>query len=121
MANLSPSVPELQSSFRFKDDTSVRRQGITTHQKGSTTTAHRSPLRGLFLLTLLTISVTICWMPIDIYYTMSSMTTDLDMPVFFRTAEILFSLQTTIDPILFTLSMKNLRGAIKAHPVRLMQ
>ena len=117
-ANSDAAAPEkpFSDSRESQSRTAPQQNSL---RKSLTMAPRRRPLRGLFLLTLLTISVTICWTPIDVYYTMYSISPGLDTPVFARVAEILFSLQTTIDPILFTLSMRNLRSAIKAQLVGL--
>ena len=77
----------------------------------------RRRFRGLFLLTLLTISVTVCWTPLNVYYTlgMGGVEKDVDMALFLSVAKILFAFQMTVDPVLFALSMRNLRRAIKAQ------
>ncbi|OQV25519.1 hypothetical protein BV898_00459 [Hypsibius exemplaris] len=75
--------------------------------------ARTRKLRGFLLLLLLTSSVTICWLPIDVYYTMNSQIEDFKDELFFQVAETLFSLQTTVDPLIFMFSMKNLRVALR--------
>ena len=75
------AVPE--RSVMNSKERPVRRVRHEVAQKNVTTTPYRRPLRGLPLLTLLTISVQICWTPVDVYYTMCSMMPGLNMPVFF--------------------------------------
>ena len=60
---------------------------------------------GFFLLILLTCSVTMCWTPIDLWYIFKSQNPRLDSPLFFQVSEILFSIQTTMDPIVFALAL----------------
>ncbi|OQV17089.1 hypothetical protein BV898_08805 [Hypsibius exemplaris] len=66
---------------------------------------------GNLLLVLLTISVTICWTPNNVYYTWMFFK-QLDYPVFYYFTTILFCLQAAIDPIMFTLALKALRVAL---------
>ena len=66
---------------------------------------------GFFVLALLTISVMICWTPNNVYYTISFIYV-IDNPIFYDLQTILFILQTAIDPIIFTLALKNVRDGL---------
>ncbi|OQV12711.1 hypothetical protein BV898_13032 [Hypsibius exemplaris] len=68
---------------------------------------------GYRLLVLLTVSVTVCWTPIDIYFTLAGQLNNFDMPIFYQVSAVLFSFQTTMDPIIFTLAVKTLREALR--------
>jgi len=69
---------------------------------------------GYILLVLLTVSVTICWTPIDALYTLKSEIADFKAPQsYYQLAVVLFSFQTTVDPIIFTLAVKSLRDIFR--------
>ena len=65
------------------------------------------------LLTVLTISITVCWTPIEVYYALGLIMTDFDVGLYYEGATMLFSFQATLDPILFTLSLKSVRLAFR--------
>ncbi|OQV25513.1 hypothetical protein BV898_00453 [Hypsibius exemplaris] len=64
---------------------------------------------GFFLLTLLTVSVIICWTPIDVYYLLRNQNDSFNVPLYLQMGEILFSLQTTLDPVIFAYATNHLR------------
>ncbi|OQV16601.1 hypothetical protein BV898_09271 [Hypsibius exemplaris] len=66
---------------------------------------------GNLLLLLLTVSVTVCWTPNNVYYTWQFFTA-YDEPTFYTVTTILFAIQTTIDPVMFALALTPLRKAL---------
>ncbi|OQV23104.1 hypothetical protein BV898_03149 [Hypsibius exemplaris] len=89
-------------SFKLKEETMT-----TTH-------AVRRRTHGNALLALLTLTVTVCWTPIDVYYALTLFIPGYDVPVYYQVASVLFSLQTILDPIMFTLALSNLRRSLLA-------
>ncbi|OWA50582.1 hypothetical protein BV898_15093 [Hypsibius exemplaris] len=82
-------------------------------QQGRPTPSHRSS--GSLLLILLTISVTVCWTPNNVFFTWAIYYSSInsDLPVFFNFTLILIALQATIDPIMFTCAIASLRQALR--------
>ncbi|XP_055329960.1 probable G-protein coupled receptor 63 [Paramacrobiotus metropolitanus] len=62
----------------------------------------------LRVLILLTVSVIICWTPLNVYYFFPSL---VDNPVFYRTGNMLKILHSMLDPLLFIASLDDLRRA----------
>ncbi|OQV25512.1 hypothetical protein BV898_00452 [Hypsibius exemplaris] len=106
-------VDEGQHTNQVTDSTNYR-HGTTKEVQDTKVALPTPPMvrrksHGYFLLTLLTLSVLICWTPIDVYYLLKSIRHDFNVPLFYQVAEILFSLQTTMDPLVFFFAMKHLR------------
>ncbi|OWA50503.1 hypothetical protein BV898_15016 [Hypsibius exemplaris] len=69
---------------------------------------HRRRSHGDLLLILLTISVTICWTPNNIWLGWLFYG-PIDSPIFTATATILLALEATIDPLMFAFALGKLR------------
>lgn len=69
--------------------------------------------RGYLLLLLLIVSMTICWTPINVYFTWVGFRPDFDVPLFLQISTILFSCQTALDPILFTMALGRVRESLR--------
>jgi hypothetical protein len=67
---------------------------------------------GNLVLGLLVVSVAICWTPDTVYYLIITFT-NMDAPIYYQVATILFSCQTMLDPILFTVALKSLRQSLR--------
>ncbi|OWA51906.1 hypothetical protein BV898_16367 [Hypsibius exemplaris] len=61
--------------------------------------------RSYTVLTLLTVSVTVCYMPRTIYAGLRLFIPSISDPFFFQVASMLFACQLILDPILLTLTM----------------
>ena len=61
------------------------------------------------LLTLLTISVTICWVPLETFYTMMIFDQTMEFGTFFKVSTALFYLESVLDPLYFVLAITELR------------
>ena len=75
----------------------------------------RASSRGFFILTLLTISVTVSWTPVNALYTVM-LWVDLDDALavwLLEIAAVLFVLQMALDPIFFVCALPNLRDAFR--------
>lgn len=68
--------------------------------------------RGFFVLGLLTISVTVCWAPAMVFYTLGYFI-QVQAPTVYEAVVIIYSFQTMLDPILFTMALKSLRVALR--------
>ncbi|OQV16604.1 hypothetical protein BV898_09274 [Hypsibius exemplaris] len=68
---------------------------------------------GTLLLVLLTLSVTVCWTPNNVYYSWFFFDQQLNIPVFSAITIILIAFQATVDPIMFTLAFPSLRLALR--------
>ncbi|OQV15775.1 hypothetical protein BV898_10029 [Hypsibius exemplaris] len=71
----------------------------------------RDRTHGVLVLTLLTMSVAICWTPSNVYYTIS-LSQLIDNEVFYQLQTVLFIVQTVVDPVIFMLALANLRTAV---------
>ncbi|OQV17857.1 hypothetical protein BV898_07988 [Hypsibius exemplaris] len=67
--------------------------------------------QGNIVLLLLTISVTICWTPNNIYY-MWQFIKRHDNQNFYTATTILFAIQASLDPIIFSCSVRGLRTKV---------
>ncbi|XP_055353997.1 G-protein coupled receptor 54-like [Paramacrobiotus metropolitanus] len=66
----------------------------------------------LRVLMLLTVSVIVCWTPVNVYYCFWTFFPSLvDNPVFYRTGNMLKILHSMLDPLLFIASLDDLRRA----------
>jgi 7 transmembrane receptor (rhodopsin family) len=72
----------------------------------------KSKSHGNLVLGLLALSVTICWTPDTVYYIIITFI-DMDAPIYYQVATILFSCQTMLDPILFMVALKSLRQSFR--------
>jgi hypothetical protein len=72
----------------------------------------KSKSRGNIVLCLLVVSVAICWTPGTIYYLLVTFI-NIDEPIYYQVATILFSCQTMLDPILFTIALTSLRQSLR--------
>ncbi|OQV17646.1 hypothetical protein BV898_08270 [Hypsibius exemplaris] len=68
---------------------------------------------GYLVLAFLTISATICWAPINIYYVMIIYFEITPPLVFHQVATILFSCQCVLDPVLFTLALSSIKNSLR--------
>ncbi|XP_055348564.1 probable G-protein coupled receptor No18 [Paramacrobiotus metropolitanus] len=68
-----------------------------------------SSARPFVVLTLLTVSVLVCWTPDQVMWTMSCFNAANDAPGLRYTTSVLFTLQAALDPILFALSLRTFR------------
>jgi hypothetical protein len=66
---------------------------------------------GYLVLALLTISVSICWTPSLVFYTVLTFI-DIFDPTYYIVVTILFSCQTMLDPLLFTMALPSLRESL---------
>lgn len=95
--------------FLLSDDLEAKTFSIkeprsrSKRQKGS---------EGFLLLSLLTLSILICWTPATIYFTIISFTNTADITIG-TVLSILSNAQSITDPILLTLSMKDIRESFK--------
>jgi hypothetical protein len=71
-----------------------------------------SKSHGNLVLGLLALTVAVCWTPYTIYYTLVIFI-DIDTPIYYQVATILFSCQTMLDPILFMFALKSLRQSFR--------
>ncbi|OWA53215.1 hypothetical protein BV898_17648 [Hypsibius exemplaris] len=70
--------------------------------------------RGYVLLLLMTITIAACWTPMEVYYVLSDIDSSFSAPIFFEVASVLFSCQAALDPLLFTLALRNIRREIRS-------
>ncbi|XP_055348563.1 melatonin receptor type 1B-B-like [Paramacrobiotus metropolitanus] len=68
-----------------------------------------SSSRPFVVLTLLTVSVLVCWTPDQTSWTIACFTAVNDSPGLRYTTSVLFTLQAALDPILFALSLRTFR------------
>ena len=68
--------------------------------------------KGYVVLMLLTVSVTVCWTPIAMFYNLITFMT-FGSPMLYEVGTMLFMCQTMLDPIIFTLALKKLRRALR--------
>lgn len=81
--------------------------------------ARKRESHGYFLMVLLTVSVTVCWTPYDLYFTLKTQVPGFQAPMYYyEVVELLFSLQTTMDPVVFALATQNLRNALRDMAVQ---
>ncbi|XP_055330412.1 substance-K receptor-like [Paramacrobiotus metropolitanus] len=66
---------------------------------------------GFLVLTALTISVAVCWTPYEMYFTVGTFM-DIDVPMMREVGFTLNSLQPLLDPILFVITMSDLRKTL---------
>ncbi|XP_055348560.1 alpha-2 adrenergic receptor-like [Paramacrobiotus metropolitanus] len=71
-----------------------------------------SSSRPFVVLTLLTVSVLVCWTPDQTAWTISCFTAVNDSPGLRYTTSVLFTLQAALDPILFALSLRTFRNML---------
>ncbi|XP_055337920.1 substance-P receptor-like [Paramacrobiotus metropolitanus] len=64
------------------------------------------------ILTLLTGSILICWMPSQIYWTLYTVMDVSNLSLLFQSATVLLALQGVLDPILFALALRSVRLAL---------
>ncbi|XP_055341955.1 uncharacterized protein LOC129590645 [Paramacrobiotus metropolitanus] len=64
--------------------------------------------RPFILLTLMTLCVTICWIPSMVYYIMIGYISPIKLDTFHRIATTLFGLRVLLDPVFFCLSFRSL-------------
>jgi 7 transmembrane receptor (rhodopsin family) len=76
------------------------------------TVKSRRKSHGYLLLGLLVVSVAVCWTPYLIFYLLVPFM-KIDAPTFYQVATILFSCQTLLDPILFTMAIGSLRDSLR--------
>ncbi|XP_055340761.1 probable G-protein coupled receptor No18 [Paramacrobiotus metropolitanus] len=74
--------------------------------------ASRKHMHAFLLLTLLTISVFLCWSPSVIYFTAVAFAPNITNPSIDSSVTLLYNFQAVMDPILFTLSLKDLRHGL---------
>lgn len=75
-------------------------------------TPSKEASRSMLVLTMLTISILICYAPGQIFYTILSFSS-MDLPLVNIVTGLLFALQAVMDPILFASTLKDLRNTIK--------
>jgi hypothetical protein len=81
-----------------------------THQRKNEGVKRKS--NSFLILTLLTGSITVCWTPVLVYFTIQLFNLTFSMPEFYQVATMLFSLETVADPIFFTLAMPGWRKSL---------
>ena len=62
-------------------------------------------------LTMLTISVTICWFPRTMFYTVRAFF-DIRNDYFLEVASVIYSLQAVMDPVYFVMALRDVRRAV---------
>lgn len=73
---------------------------------------HRGQKSAFSALTFMTISITVCWSPGELYYTVKSFI-DVDIDQVRQTGTLLYSFQPVIDPLIFMLTQKDFRRIIR--------
>ena len=71
----------------------------------------KRPTRGFAVLTVLTTSVTICWTPLLVYYTIA-LFRPVDDHVYFQVATVMYAVEAVLDPIWFMVALPQLRVAV---------
>ncbi|XP_055348571.1 allatostatin-A receptor-like [Paramacrobiotus metropolitanus] len=97
----------------------------TSETRGSVSHAHRSRtnsihphggrkgnVRPFLVLTLLTISVFVCWTPDTLFWTISCFTTVTEFPTVETLTMVLYSMQAVMDPIIFAMSLASFRAYV---------
>ncbi|XP_055344563.1 neuropeptide FF receptor 1-like [Paramacrobiotus metropolitanus] len=85
------------------------RQSLSEGHFNYRTTDHR---RGFLVLTAMTISVVVCWTPLQAYFTVAVFI-NVDLPLLRQVAYGLYSVQGALDPVLIIMTMRDLRLTIK--------
>ena len=70
------------------------------------------------VLALLTASATVCYMPRTVYILVNMCLPEYGAPTYYEVASILYSCELVVDPILFTLTLDQLREALKRRLCR---
>ncbi|XP_055348593.1 5-hydroxytryptamine receptor 2A-like [Paramacrobiotus metropolitanus] len=108
-----PSVSHRRESTNPGDDEELGEVGQKKTQITKTITTGKEASRPFVVLTLLTISVFICWTPVMTFWTITCFVSlDSDMTVFRNFAVVLFALQPVLDPILFAVSLQSFRTIV---------
>ncbi|OWA51905.1 hypothetical protein BV898_16366 [Hypsibius exemplaris] len=82
--------------------------GLTSDEKQL---AKRSRWQGYLVLTILSVSVTVCYGPRVVYATLRLFIPSISHPFFFQVASMLFALQIVLDPILLSLTIGKWPGS----------
>lgn len=69
------------------------------------------PSNSFIVLSLLTASVSICWTPLVVFYTIY-LFASINLKQLYNVAHILFGLQPVLDPILFSVALNDLRRTL---------
>lgn len=78
----------------------------------STVRKANSRTYGFAVMTLLTCSAMVCWTPATVIFLVNSFSI-IPYPKIFQTALTLFSMQPVLDPVLFTIALKDLRTGFR--------
>lgn len=90
----------------YIDSLNIPAKTLGTVKKNSKTSS-------LFILTVMTISISICWAPGQIAYLLQAYA-DIDTSSFAWISHTLFDLQSALDPLVFGLTLKDIRRKIAA-------
>ncbi|OQV11952.1 hypothetical protein BV898_13747 [Hypsibius exemplaris] len=74
--------------------------------------AKKTSSKAFTILTVLTISVTVCWTPILCYYTIT-LWMPVNNPILLEVGTVLFALQSVLDPVLFIIALPDLRDTFR--------
>ncbi|OWA52940.1 hypothetical protein BV898_17382 [Hypsibius exemplaris] len=96
------------------DDVGESMQENRTAGSGTVPSRRKKSSKAFNILTLLTISVTVCWTPVHVIYTLLLwLPFDRIGSLLLNIAVVLVSLQTLIDPILFVCTLPDLRNSFR--------
>ncbi|XP_055349766.1 uncharacterized protein LOC129596492 [Paramacrobiotus metropolitanus] len=102
------------STMNFRGDFSLtshgHKSGHSPSHKSNRKPNHGDHLRPFLVLTLLTVSVLVCWTPDQTYWTIACFMQMMDLPVLRNFTMVLFALQAVLDPILFAMSLASFRN-----------
>lgn len=100
----SPHSSALADTRRHSEmEVDVKRKPPSTSKRSS----------AFIVLTSLTFSVIVCWSPTTIYFTIICFVW-IDTPILFQTGMVLHAIQAALDPIFFTITLKDLRDSVRA-------
>ncbi|XP_055348845.1 probable G-protein coupled receptor No18 [Paramacrobiotus metropolitanus] len=71
--------------------------------------------RAFAVLTILTASITVCWTPAAVFFTVSMFTDVSSWPTVIYIVRGLFAVQPVLDPILFAMTLPDLRNALQSR------
>ncbi|OQV20543.1 hypothetical protein BV898_05587 [Hypsibius exemplaris] len=117
---VAPTTAAIETA---RSETDKRRSSVEQERSARETTVGRSGVprprqkrssKAFTVLTVLTISVTVCWTPIHVLYTlMLWWPFDRIGPLLLDIAVVLFSLQSVLDPILFVCTLPELQESLR--------
>jgi 7 transmembrane receptor (rhodopsin family) len=107
----TPSVRAAQSVDEDLEEGTMKEEGVVVKSGNAAPQRQRSS-HAFTILTVLTISVTICWTPILCYYTIT-LWIPIGSPLLLEIGTVLFALQSVMDPVLFVIALPDLRETFR--------